>query len=121
MKIARLVCARKLPDTQELIKAFDNLPPSDIVITPGGLLKYQMPHSIKTVRGWNSTEQSLHIMTAYAESQMDLAPLLQSMRSAARHVTLGVDVYYDKPQDTAAELIALVDTDAGEIIHWTGN
>lgn len=123
MKIARLVCARRLPNEQELIEAFNKLPTSDVVVTPGGLLKFQLPKSFKTVRGWQSTERSLHAMCEYAEQHMHqlVSPgLLAAMQRAARYVTLGVDLFYDKPLDTAAELIAVLDTDAQQIVHWTG-
>jgi hypothetical protein len=119
MKITRLVCARQLPNTKQLTKALAKLPPSDIVITPGGLLKYQLPADLKTVRGWNSTENSLHVMTAFAERQMrNTIPRL--LRIKSRYITLGVDVYYEKPADTAAELVAVLDVATGRIIRWTG-
>ena len=100
-------------------------------VTPGGFVKAPFPDDWKGKRGWDSRAEDFralvsHMWTAVAEV---LTPqVLDAARGRADFLTLGVDLndrsgkgkMEGKARETHAELVAIVDVERGETVHWTG-
>ena len=110
-----------------LIKAFDsdNWPAqAKYAVTPGGFIHTRFP-DVGIVGGWKSEDyfNCLHEAGSRAVKKCLTDNVLKRARRQARYLTLGVD-FNDTEQKasnrTHAELVAVVDTKLGEVIHWTG-
>ncbi len=111
-----------------------------VAVTPGGFIRTGLPRDYDGARGWDSKEHDLLKLIPYAEAAVEAVvqgELLQKARQRTRFLTLGVDlnVGWHKeerirdnhhcrsacPQAcTHAELVAVLDTASGKVVHWTG-
>lgn len=109
-------------------------------VTPGGFVRTLLPADYDGGRGWGSVEGDLAKIIPYAQAAVGTVvsgKVLQTLRERTKYLTIGVDLNREKQKEeriaeghrcrikcpsshTHAELVALFDTDAGEVIHWTG-
>ena len=116
-----------------LVKAFRRWPDSRVVkysVTPGGFIKAPFPRDYSGERGWNSRQEDFQSLIPFAENAVRSVltdEVLQAARSHTQYLTLGVDL--DPPNQrkgdrrrlsTSAELVAIVETDSGDVVLWTG-
>ena len=116
------------------------LEPAQITVTPGGFIRTRLPRDYDGDRGWESTKCDIDKLIPPAEAAVQavvLGNVLKAARQRTRFLTLGVDLNRERnkeerirgdhdcrrtcPQScTHAELVAVVDTASGDVIHWTG-
>ena len=109
-------------------------------ITPGGFIRAPMPRSYSGSRGWNSRKRDLDELIPHAQAAVDAVmrgEVLEATRRRTRFLTLGVDLNGDRNKEdrirgdhecrrdcpvscTHAELVAVLDTKPGMVVHWTG-
>lgn len=111
-----------------------------ITVAPGGFVRAPLPGNYDGDRGWNSRKRDLRKLIAYAEEAVNAVMsgnVLRLARERTRFLTLGIDLNRERQKEerisddhfcrptcprscTHAELVAVFDTAAGKIIHWTG-
>ena len=109
-------------------------------ITPGGFIRTPLPRSYRGHRGWDSRKRDLNKVMPHAQDAVDAVMCKQVLKAARRRVrflTLGVDLNGSRNKEdringdhecrrtcpwtcTHAELVAVLDTTSGEVVHWTG-
>lgn len=99
-------------------------------ITPGGFVQFPFPEDYAGERGWRSRKGDFRELAAWAGTAVEqflTREVIEASRSAARYLTLGVDLHNDvwkgqslRTRGLAAELVAIVDTSTGKVVHWTG-
>lgn len=109
-------------------------------VTPGGLIRTSLPLDYDGGRGWGSTRCDLAKLIPCARAAVQAVvsgDVLQAARERTKYLTLGVDLNRKQqkqewisgdhrcrpncpPSCTHAELVAVFDTDAGDVVHWTG-
>ena len=93
-------------------------------VTPGGFVR--IPFRFGKIRGGWGSEchfDRLLVPASDAVNRILTDKVKERLRSRARYLTIGVDLNNTDEKassETHAELVALVDTKSGEIIHWTG-
>ena len=101
------------------------------MVTPGGFIVASFPDRWEGARGWASHTRDFQALVPHARKAVDrvLTPeVLDAARGRANFLTLGVDLndrsgkrkMDRKPGETHAELVAIVDVERGEPVHWTG-
>lgn len=94
------------------------------IVTPGGFLRVPFPFGdIKG--GWASEHHFDRLKAPGADAVQRLltVEVKRYLRDRAKYLTVGVDLnntdekFSDK---THAELVAVIDTESGQVIHWTG-
>ena len=113
---------------------------ASFAITPGGFIRTSLPRSYRGRRGWDSRRRDLNKLIPHAQAAVDAVvrgEILDAARQRTRFLTLGVDLNGDRnkedrirgdhkcgrtcPQScTHAELVAVLDTTSGQVMHWTG-
>ena len=109
-------------------------------ITPGGFIRTPLPRSYCGRRGWDSRKRDLDKLIPHAQAAVDAVvqgELLEAARQRTRFLTLGVDLNGDRNKEervrgnhecrracpascTHAELVAVLNTKSGKVVHWTG-
>ena len=111
-----------------------------VTVTPGGFVRARLPRNYDGDRGWDSKKRDLRRLIPYAEEAIDgviRGDILRLARERTRFLTLGVDLNGERHKEerirddhccrptcprscTHAELVAVLDTAAGKMVHWTG-
>ncbi|MCY3819181.1 MAG: hypothetical protein OXH52_07450 [Gammaproteobacteria bacterium] len=111
-----------------------------LVVTPGGFIRTRLPRDYDGGRGWKSKNGDLPKLIPHAEAAVKAVvsgDVLKLVRSRARFLTIGVDLNIEvhkeeRLQDnhrcrstcpatcTHAELVAILDTNSGTVVRWTG-
>lgn len=114
--------------------------PVNIAVTPGGFIRARFPHEYDGARGWNSRKGDLCKLIPSAEAAIAAVVSGQVLKRAAERtnlLTLGVDLNVERHKEeriqeghrcrescpftcTHAELVAVLDTASGKVVHWTG-
>ena len=109
-------------------------------ITPGGFIRAPLPRSYRGRRGWDSRKRDLGKLIPHAQAAVDAVvqgEILDAARKRTRFLTLGVDLNGNRNKEervwgnhkcrrtcpascTHAELVAVLDTKSGKVVHWTG-
>ena len=109
-------------------------------VTPGGFIRSRLPRDYDGGRGWGSRKRDLRKLIPYAEEAVNAVlsgDVLHLARKRTSILTLGVDLNVERHKEerlrddhccrptcsracTHAELVAVVDTAAGKVVHWTG-
>ncbi|MCY4560068.1 MAG: hypothetical protein OXF79_27650 [Chloroflexi bacterium] len=109
-------------------------------ITPGGFIRTPLPRSYCGRRGWDSRKRDLDKLIPHAQAAVEAVMCGKVLKAARRHtrfLTLGVDLNGNRNKEdrlrgdhtcrrtcpascTHAELVAVLDTKSGKVIHWTG-
>ena len=101
------------------------------VVTPGGFVVVPFPDRWEGERGWASRTRDFQALVPHARTAVEkvLTPrVLDAARGRAGFLMLGVDLNDGsgkrkmdrKPRGAHAELVAIVDVERGEPVHWTG-
>ena len=99
-------------------------------LTPGGFIQAPFP-SYDGKRGWNSSPQDFKKVIPFAKEAVNKVvteKVLKKARRRAAFLTVGVDLNTDggklRKRDTRlnihAEVVGVVNTASGKIVHWTG-
>ena len=97
---------------------------AEFIVTPGGFVR--IPFQFGDIQGgWCSEHHfdRLKVPGADAVKRLLTKKVLRYLVDRAKFLTIGIDLNNtdDKFSDeTHAELVALVDVELGEVIHWTG-
>ncbi len=105
--------------------------PVKFAVTPGGFIQAPFPRDYDGKRGWHSRVEDFAKLIPYAQQAIDdvlQGEVQKRVRQRAKFLTLGVDLNDDggklkqgeEPPDTHAELVGVVDTLSGKVVHWTG-
>ena len=142
-------CRRGQPDNRNKARAMlsdafasDRWPNrfATITITPGGFVRSRLPRDYNGGRGWGSKKRDLRKLIPYAEEAVNAVLSGDVLRLARRRtsiLTLGVDLNIERHKEerlrddhrcrstcpgacTHTELVAVVDTAVGGVVHWTG-
>lgn len=109
-------------------------------VTPGGFIRASLPLGYDGGRGWESAASDLAKLTPCARAAVDcvvFGKVLRAARRRTKYLTLGVDLNHEWQKEermlgdhrcstkcpsthTHAELVAIFDTDIGEVVSWTG-
>lgn len=109
-------------------------------VTPGGFIRASLPSNYGGGRGWESAASDLDKLAPCARAAVDCVvsgKALQAARRRTKYLTLGVDLNREGQKEgrvlgdhrcstkcpsthTHAELVAIFDTDIGEVVSWTG-
>ena len=101
-------------------------------ITPGGFIRVPFPREYDGECGWNSRPGDFEKIIPYAQEVVNKVltkGALKAARNCAKYLTLGVDLNdggnkfardSHELSRTHAELIAVVNTATGKVVHWTG-
>lgn len=102
---------------------------ADVTITPGGFIRAPFPRVYDRdggARGWGSDEDFTRLIpTALREVERVIGTdrMMARIRQRTRLLTLGVDLNnttLKSGPETHAEMVAVIDTETGAVIHWTG-
>ena len=114
--------ARRMLD--KALKHEDWLSRVSFAVTPGGFVR--IPFQFGGIRGgWGSERHFEHLLKPAGEAINSLLTnrVKEMLRDKAQYLTVGVDLNNTEEKassETHAELVALVDTKSGKVIHWTG-
>lgn len=100
-------------------------------LTPGGFIQAPLPHKYDGRQGWNSSPQDFKKVIPFAQEAVNKVvtkEVLKIARRRAEFLTVGVDLNNDGGKlqtdgaqpDTHAEVVGVMNTASGEIVHWTG-
>ena len=96
----------------------------NFAVTPGGFVR--IPFQFGDIRGgWGSERYFERLLNPAGDAINSLLTnrVKERLRDKAQYLTVGVDLNNTDEKassETHAELVALVDTEPGEVIHWTG-
>ena len=113
---------------------------ADFAIAPGGFIRTPLPRYYCGRRGWDSRKRDLDKLIPHAEAAVDAVmrgEVLKAARRRTQFLTLGVDLNGDRNKEerirgnhecrrtcprtcTHAELVAVLDTESGKVVQWTG-
>ena len=95
----------------------------DVTITPGGFIRAPFPREYERDGGkcgWGSDDHFEWLIPAalkQVERVIGSGRVMARLSRRSRLLTLGVDLVGESMR---AELVSVIDTKAGEVIHWTG-
>ena len=93
-------------------------------VTPGGFVR--IPFRLGDIKGgWGSERafERLWVPAGDAVNRLLTTRVKERLREKARYLTVGIDLNNTNEKassKTHAELVAIVDTKSGKVIHWTG-
>ena len=113
---------------------------ADFAMTPGGFVRARLPRNYAGARGWNSTKHDLRKLIPHAKAVIKAVAcgdVLALPKERAPFLTFGVDLNIERRKEerihddhrrrptcplacTHAELVAVLDTTSGQVLHWTG-
>ena len=100
-----------------------------VTITPGGFVRIPFPQEYvreSGARGWGSDADFGRLIPIADEAVhriVALKSVMARLRSRTRLLTIGVDLnstLLKGGPKTHSEMVAVVDTNAGRVVHWTG-
>ncbi len=105
--------------------------PVKFAVTPGGFIQAPFPRDYDGERGWRSRVEDFAKLIPYAQQAIDdvfQGEVQERASQRAKFLTLGVDLNDDggklkqgeEPLKTHAELVGVVNTLSGKVVHWTG-
>lgn len=109
-------------------------------VMPGGLIRSKLPRDYGGGRGWCSRKRDLDKLIPHAEAAVAAVvqgDVLKNAKRRTRFLTLGVDLNGERDKEeriqgdhdcrrscaqacTHSELVAVLDTESGKVVHWTG-
>lgn len=96
----------------------------DVTITPGGFIRAPFPREYERDGGqcgWGSDDHFERLIPAalkQVERVIRGGRIMARVNRRTRLLTLGVDLIGESRM--RAELVSVIDTEAGKVIHWTG-
>ena len=99
---------------------------ADVTVTPGGFVRAPFPQEYGGARGWGSDgdfERLLPAASKEVQKVIGSRRMVTRLKRLTRLITLGVDLNSTNLKGgpkTHAELVAVIDTETGEVIRWTG-
>lgn len=102
---------------------------ADVTITPGGFIRVPFPRSYDRdggARSWGSDGDFAELIpTALraVDRVIGTGRMMARLRKRTRLLTLGVDLDNTTLKggpETHAEMVAVIDTETGAVVHWTG-
>ena len=102
---------------------------ADITIAPGGSIRIPFPRTYDReggARGWGSDADFARLIPVAlraVERVIGTDKVMARLRHRTRLLTLGIDLNSTKLKggpETHAEMVAVIDTETGAVIRWTG-